>query len=177
MTFNFSDEMERTKSRKSQSSVDVRQTNEPSRSASSRRHGFFSSFRKKFRGEKYKDKNSNIEHISASHPNIFRSSCHSPSASQDDGESADYTERRLHRQQSMSSGRSRTNSDGRTIDIMSSEEREDVDSGIAVIETTTISQVGVNFSSERIVKSVFLSVENNPGTHTKKKVHKKVFSK
>lgn len=137
----ISEEMECTKSRKSQSSLDIRQSSDLQRSASSRRQGFFSSVRKRIRGTKYKDKNSNIEHISASHPNIYRSSCHPPSASQDDGVTADDTGQRLYRQPSMTSGRSRASSEGRTIDIMSSEEKEDVDSGIAVIETTTISQV------------------------------------
>ena len=140
-------EMERSKSTKSQSSLDIPQsvdsiTSTPP-SSSSKRHRFFSSFRKKFRSEKYKDKNSNIEQLSASQPNIYRSSCRSPPplSPDDGGMLTDVPIRKLYREPSVSSGRCRTNSDGVTIDRMSSEEK-DVDSGIAVIETTTMSQVG-----------------------------------
>lgn len=150
--------MEGSGSQKSRSSVDVRLSGDttPLHSGASRRRKFFSSFRRKFRGEKYKDKNSNIEQLSASQPNIYKSSCHTPNVSRDDNCSVRsnktsnvsqvYSRDRQvtpvsDLEMSPKRIRSRTESDVVTMETMSSEDREEVDSGIAVIETTNISQV------------------------------------
>jgi len=85
-------------SQKSVSSVDIRHGEElvSPTGASSRRRRFFSSFRKKFRPSKYKDKNANIEPFvaSQSHPNIYKSvQYQSSNLSTDEENQSGYTTR------------------------------------------------------------------------------------
>ncbi|XP_060576164.1 multiple C2 and transmembrane domain-containing protein 1-like isoform X3 [Ruditapes philippinarum] len=153
--------MER-QNRNSQSSIDIRSveysppsdsiadTSLPPPATSSRRRRFFSSFRKKLRAGKYKDKNSNIETLSASQPNIYRSVYRSATISTDEDSEIGDT-RPLDKSfsyQDMSPGRSRSRSqrsgsrsDQETMLKMSrSNEDEEVDSGIAVIEMSSSTQ-------------------------------------
>ena len=154
--------MER-RSRNSQSSIDIRSveysptsaadTSLPPPVATNRRRKFFASFRKKIRAGKYKDKNSNIETLSASQPNIYRSVYHSATLSTDeDSEMGDMNTRSLDKSlsyQDMLPGRSRSRSQRSgsrsdqeaSLKMSRSNEDEEVDSGIAVIDTSINTQV------------------------------------
>lgn len=152
----------------SQSSIDIRaedfdlppaaEYSPPTPAASRRRRKFFSSFRKKFRSGKYKDKNANIGTLSASQPNIYRSVYRSATVSTDNesllsNEQLDFSKKSLDKSlsdQDMTCVRSRsqsersgTKSEHGAIMSRSSEEQEEMDSGIAVLEAALNSQVGL----------------------------------
>lgn len=138
-------------SAKSASAVDVRYpgstTNLHHQPAATKRRKFFSSFRKKFLHSKYKDKNSNIESLSSSQPNVYNSA--NMSTDEDDksttycnpGDSS-YIESK---EDSFlcdldgSPTRSRSQSGLISVETMDAE----VDSGIAVTEMISSSQVRI----------------------------------
>ncbi|XP_052794647.1 multiple C2 and transmembrane domain-containing protein 1-like isoform X2 [Mya arenaria] len=146
--------------RKAASSVDIRQPNgppSPSHSAPSRRQRFFSSFRKKLRPSKYKDKNSNIESFSASQPNIYKTVYNTSNISTDEDNMSDSQTRNssLHdsrMDKSLSdpdTSPPRSRSQSALVTMETGE--EEVDSGIAVIEQITSSQESSGPSNRHVL--------------------------
>ncbi|KAL4227591.1 hypothetical protein ACF0H5_013034 [Mactra antiquata] len=150
------------RSLKSQSSVDIRQSNEDpitNQAASSRRRRFFSSFRKKFRSGKYKDKNYNIESFSVSQPNIYRPVYRNSNISTDEDSpsqypsSPDYTQITLDKslsdpdvtpeKEKSKSPRKQIESEHVALVRMSSEEKDAEE--VEVIETYPNTQVPLTF--------------------------------
>ena len=145
------------RTRKAYSSVDVRNMDDSvsNQGSTSKRRRFFSSFRKKIRSSKYRDQNENLTSLSTSQPNIFHTSSQTTSTDDEFHHRSWINQSSVDKSVSdldMSPTRSRSQSYGRT----SSEEwdKVEIDSGIAVIETTASTDT-VRFIS-------FLSPVANP---------------